>query len=76
MSTIAASTAAGSRISGSRSGGIVSAIGRGNPANLAALGINNQQAAGAAPELLLPGPVGESVDFFWAPVYAFLLFQT
>ena len=50
MSTIAASTAAGSRISGSRSGGIVSAIGRGNPANLAALGINNQQAAGAAPE--------------------------
>lgn len=50
MSTIAASTAAGSRISGSRSGGIVSAIGSGNPANLAALGINNQQAAGAAPE--------------------------
>ena len=32
--------------------------------------------AGAAPELLLPGPLGESVDFFWAPVYAFLLFQT
>lgn len=54
MSTIAASTAAGSRISGSRSGGIVSAIGSaigsGNPANLAALGLNNQQAAGAAPE--------------------------
>jgi hypothetical protein len=50
MSTIAASTAAGSRISGSRSGGIVSAIGSGNPANLAAIGLNNQQAAGAAPE--------------------------
>ena len=50
MSTIAASTAAGSRISGSRSGGIVGAIGGGNPANLAALGLNNQQAAGAAPE--------------------------
>lgn len=50
MSTIAASTAAGSRISDSRSGGIVSAIGSGNPANLAALGLNNQQAAGATPE--------------------------
>ena len=32
--------------------------------------------AGAAPELLLPGPVGESVDLMWAPVYASLLFQT
>ena len=50
MSTTAASAAAGSRISGSRSGGIVSAIGGGNPANLAALGLNNQQAVGAAPE--------------------------
>ena len=51
MSTIAASTAAGSRISGSRSGGISGLVGGfSNPANLAALGLNNQQAAGAAPE--------------------------
>jgi len=51
MSTIAASTAlAGSKISDSRSGGIVSTMFGENPANLAALGSNNQQAAGAAPE--------------------------
>lgn len=51
MSTIAASTAlAGSSVSDSRSGGIVSTMFGENPANLAALGSNNQQAAGAAPE--------------------------
>ena len=53
MSTIAASTAAGSRISGSRSGGIGSAIGNAmNGSAMAALGLglNNQQAVGAAPE--------------------------
>ncbi|EKX32698.1 hypothetical protein GUITHDRAFT_148446 [Guillardia theta CCMP2712] len=31
---------------------------------------------GSSPELLLPGPVGESIDLLWSPVYAFLLFQT
>lgn len=33
-------------------------------------------AAGAAPELLISAPLGETVDLFWAPIYAFLLFQT
>jgi len=32
-------------------------------------------AVGAAPELLLPVPIGETVDLVWAPVYAFLLFK-
>ena len=58
MSVIAAAQAAsGSTISGSRSGGTSSfehlrnsPFLRGNPANLAALGLDNQQAAGAAPE--------------------------
>jgi len=53
MSTIAASTAAGSRISGSRSGGIGSAIGNamnGSAMTALGLGLNNQQAVGAAPE--------------------------
>ena len=31
---------------------------------------------GAAPELLLPEPLGQSLDLLWAPCYAFLLFQT
>ena len=47
MSTIAASAAAGSRVPGSRSGGIGSAVSLGA---MAALGLNNQQAVGAAPE--------------------------
>tara|TARA_B100000497_G_C7651830_1_gene392187 strand:- start:427 stop:1188 length:762 start_codon:yes stop_codon:yes gene_type:complete len=51
MSTIAASAAAGSRISGSRSGGIGSVVGNAMSGGaMAALGLNNQQAAGAAPE--------------------------
>lgn len=33
-------------------------------------------AAGAAPELLMNRPLGETVDLLWAPIYAFLLFQT
>ena len=31
---------------------------------------------GVAPELLLPEPLGQSLDLLWAPCYAFLLFQT
>lgn len=31
---------------------------------------------GAAPELVVPGPLGDTVDLFWAPIYAFLLFHT
>eukprot|EP00287_Rhodomonas_sp_CCMP768_P008484 CAMPEP_0196729546 /NCGR_PEP_ID=MMETSP1091-20130531/9913_1 /TAXON_ID=302021 /ORGANISM="Rhodomonas sp., Strain CCMP768" /LENGTH=169 /DNA_ID=CAMNT_0042072447 /DNA_START=170 /DNA_END=679 /DNA_ORIENTATION=- len=31
---------------------------------------------GGSPEILFPGPVGEVFDGVWAPVYAFLLFQT
>lgn len=57
MSTIAAATAASGNstpgsLTGSRSGGILSAIRNGNPANLAALGVSiaGKQDAGAAPE--------------------------
>lgn len=32
--------------------------------------------AGVMPEILLPGLLGEYLDVLWAPVYAFLLFQT
>jgi len=31
---------------------------------------------GAFPEIMLPGPTGEALDVLWAPLYAFLLFQT
>lgn len=31
---------------------------------------------GAAPEILLPGPAGHALDVVWAPMYAFILFQT
>jgi len=53
MSTIAASAAAGSRVLGSRSGGIGSVVGNlmgGSAMAALGLGLNNQQAAGAAPE--------------------------
>jgi hypothetical protein len=30
---------------------------------------------GAMPELLVAPPLGDTVDAFWAPVYAFILFQ-
>ena len=53
MSTIAASAAAGSRVLGSRSGGIGSVVGNlmgGSAMAALGLGLNNQQAVGAAPE--------------------------